>query len=106
MRRSKHEVVERVGCRSETGPGNPYWNTPVGSTGGVRVLSRDGNPAEPGIDDAVLERSRALSTAAVAAAPESADTPATRAKVALDMVSLDAERRIVASIRLREESVD
>lgn len=90
MRRSKQEVVDRVGCRSDTGPGNPYWNKPVGSTGGVRDLGREGDPAEAGIDVGALNLSRAVSTAAVAAAPESADTPATRANVALDIGSCDA----------------
>ncbi len=38
VRRSKDEVVESVGRRSLTGPGKPYWKTPVGLTGGRRSL--------------------------------------------------------------------
>ena len=42
VRRSKAEVVERVGWRSDTGPGKPYWNRPLGSTGGTMSLKRVG----------------------------------------------------------------
>ena len=38
VRRSKAEVVDGVGWRSFTGPGNPYWNRPDGFTGATRSL--------------------------------------------------------------------
>ena len=35
VRRSKEEVREGAGRRSEIGPGKPYLKRPLGSTGGV-----------------------------------------------------------------------
>ena len=32
VRRSKDDVSEAAGRRSATGPGNPYWKRPLGST--------------------------------------------------------------------------
>ena len=38
VRRSKAEVVDGVGWRSETGPGKPYWKRPEGWTGAISSL--------------------------------------------------------------------
>jgi hypothetical protein len=90
---------------SETGPGNPYWKRPAGSTGGM--MGREpclGTPIGSGGGGAAREGAVALVVvvvvvtvssrlerpyaAAVVAAPMAADVPATRARVNLDMADI------------------
>lgn len=80
------------------GPGKPYWKRPAGSTGGMMALEGKGDAGCGGegvvgvggpttvVDgDAETLRSREEKRAAAAAAPVSADTPATTAKVVFDI---------------------
>lgn len=98
VRLSKADVVDRVGCKSLTGPGKPYWKKPDGSTGGMMALEGKGDigtggwgvvdvgePTTVDTGDVETFRSRVEKRAAAAAAPVSADTPATTAKVVLDI---------------------
>lgn len=39
VRRSYVDVRDAAGRRSFTGPGKPYWKTPLGSTGGARAAA-------------------------------------------------------------------
>lgn len=103
VRRSKADVVEGVGCKSEIGPGKPYWNRPVGSTGALMGFSERGDCrtaaggivelGEPaiGVEGVVMAlRSRADNSAAVAAAPVRAETLAMIARVVFDIVEEQA----------------
>lgn len=99
MRRSKAEVVESVGRRSEIGPGNPYWKSPFGFTGAtISLRGRGENPGVGGGGEVVVEgvgaveegmvvsaRFRLEKIAAVVAAPAAADMPAITANVVFDI---------------------
>ena len=100
VRRSKADVVDGVGCRSETGPGNPYWKSPAGFTGawvslvgkGLWAGVEDGCGVVVGIiaigvadAEGALRSPREEKKAAVAAAPVAAETPAIIAKVVFDI---------------------
>lgn len=98
VRLSKAEVVDRVGCMSLTGPGKPYWKRPDGSTGGMMALEGKGDIGTGGwgvvgvgapttivTGGVEILRSRVEKSAAAAAAPVRADTPATTANVVFDM---------------------
>lgn len=99
VRRSKAEVVERVGLRSETGPGKPYCIRPEGSTGinSFAVKRENAGVAAAGevlvgvVIGLVVEveglRSELMKIVA-AAAPAAADTPATIANLDFDIVKL------------------
>ena len=89
--RSKAEVVERVGWRSEIGPGKPYWRRPLGSTGGMISLKRVrwvGAGVAVGAFGAGFFCERDENNAAVNAAPEAAEMPAMIAKVVFDMAQV------------------
>lgn len=102
VRLSKAEVVDRVGRRSEMGPGKPYWNRPFGFTGGIISLrgcagfAGRGMGAEDVLVDDIgvvgVETGKASrcfrdeKMAAVAPAPAAADRPAMIAKVDFDML--------------------
>ena len=102
VRRSKADVVDGVGCRSETGPGNPYWKSPAGLTA-VRIslvekgcwsdVEGGGEVAvgiiATGVADAegALRSPREEKKAAVAAAPVAAETPAMIADVVFDILT-------------------
>ncbi len=98
--RSNAEVVDRVGRRSDIGPGKPYWNSPEGLTGVIKsFLDRGtGNGAAGfvGVGTVVVEVGGSVGTlrsrrdeknAAEAAAPVAADTPAMMARVVFDILS-------------------
>lgn len=54
-RRSKEEIrADRV-ARSATGPGNPYWKSPAGSTGEIISLVLRGRPPGTGAGTEVVE---------------------------------------------------
>ena len=109
VRRSKADVVESVGRRSEMGPGNPYWKSPFGFTGGARSLrGRGEEPGAGGSDEVVLEavgmveegivassRFRLEKIAAVVAAPAAADIPAITANVAFDILKTRERGRYI-----------
>ena len=105
VRRSKADVVERVGWRSEIGPGKPYWKRPLGSTGGMMSLKRAGYAGTDvvGVDAVTAGRGffsdRLEKIAAVAAAPVAADTPAIIAKVVFDMVTSSKQERLLMKAR-------
>lgn len=104
MRRSKDDVREAAGRRSLTGPGNPYWNRPLGSTNCLRVPAGEeiagtedkgvgrGGPVTVVVvvvETAVggrVSRFEVEYIAAVAAAPAAAPPAAMIAKVSLDMI--------------------
>ena len=110
VRRSKADVVESVGRRSEIGPGKPYWKSPLGFTGGTSSLrDRGGDAGTGGREDVVVEgvetvgeaevalsRLRLEKIAAVVAAPAAADIPATTANVAFDILDYGVGRRFYA----------
>lgn len=102
--------MERVGLRSETGPGKPYCIRPEGSTG---IISFDVKGESPGVAAAgevfvgvliglVLEieglRSEPMKIVA-AAAPAAADTPATTANLDFDIVKLCLRNHCFIQIR-------
>lgn len=103
VRLSKAEVVERVGRRSDMGPGKPYWKRPFGFTGGRISLSGCAGVAGIGRGEEIVfvgaagvvefgtEKAsrcfRAEKRAAVAPAPAAADTPAMIANVVLDILT-------------------
>ena len=108
VRRSKEDVVESVGRKSEIGPGKPYWKSPLGFTGGTSSLrGRGGDAGTGGREDVVVEavetvgeggvalsRLRLEKMAAVVAAPAAADIPAITANVAFDILDYGFERRL------------
>lgn len=54
--RSKAKVVERVGRRSDIGPGKPYWNKPEGFTGVIEsFLDKGIDTGTAGVVDVVDE---------------------------------------------------
>ena len=91
--------MERVGLRSETGPGKPYCIRPDGSTGissfGVKReipgVAATGDVSVGVVSGLVVDveglRSEPMKIVA-AAAPAAADTPATKANVDFDIVKL------------------
>ena len=99
---SNAEVVERVGRRSEMGPGKPYWKRPEGFTGVIRSFLDKGigtgaagvgivgvGMAAVGVGWSETLRSRRdEKNAAEAAAPVAADTPAMMAKVVFDILRM------------------
>ena len=88
----------RVEFRSLTGPGKPYWKTPLGLTGGMislRECGREpgrgaGGPVEVGMGVVVgmgaLRSFWEAYIAAVVAAPVAALMPAIMARVVFDML--------------------
>jgi len=98
-RRSKEEMRECRVARSATGPGNPYWKSPAGSTGGSISRGREAGPgtgagtgvvevAETVVEDAtawIFFSDRVEYMAAVKPAPVAAETAAMITKVVLDM---------------------
>ena len=110
VRRSKADVVESVGRRSEIGPGKPYWKSPLGFTGGTSSLrDRGGDAGTGGREDVVVEGVETVGEgevallclrlekiAAVVAAPATADIPATTANVAFDILDYGVGRRSYA----------
>ena len=102
VRRSNAEVVERVGRRSEIGPGKPYWKRPEGFTGWIKSFLDKGMGTGAAGDLGVVDvgtvvvgvgwsggiscRSRRDERkAAEAAAPVAAETPAMIARVVFDI---------------------
>jgi hypothetical protein len=97
------DVREAAGRRSFTGPGKPYWKTPLGSTiarlaaaagegiAGTDVAGRGGPVTVVVVVVVVGGRDSFFpeSRAAVAAAPAAAPPAAIIAKVTLDMVVED-----------------
>lgn len=91
--------MERVGLRSETGPGKPYCIRPEGSTGESSFGLKGENPEVAATGEVfvgvvvglVMEseglRSEPMKIVA-AAAPAAADTPATIANVDFDILKL------------------
>lgn len=96
VRRSKAEVVESVGLRSETGPGKPYCMRPEGSTGISSFAVKLENPGVAAAGEVFVGavfgvvaefeglRSDPMKIVA-AAAPAAADTPATIANLDFDI---------------------
>lgn len=100
-RRSKEDIKACRVARSATGPGNPYWKSPAGSTGEMISLACKGRP--PGIGagtevvdvaDTEVEDAAVCAffsdlveyIAAVTPAPVAALTAAIIAKVVLDIL--------------------
>lgn len=122
-RRSKEETRAGRVARSETGPGNPYWKSPVGSTGGIIFLSDVGrvegtgagtevvDVAETAVEDAAacaFFSERVEYIAAVTPAPVAAETAAMIAIVAFDIVKEGATvlgfgRSIYWGLRIRRD---
>ena len=100
--RSKAEMVERVGRRSDIGPGKPYWKRPEGFTGLIRSFLDDwigtgvaGDVGVVGVGTLLvglggtavtLQSRRDDKNAAEAAAPAAAETPAMIATVVFDIL--------------------
>lgn len=53
--RSKEEIRACLVARSATGPGNPYWKSPAGSTGEIISFANRGVPAGMGAGTEVVE---------------------------------------------------
>ena len=100
-RRSKEEIRECRVARSATGPGNPYWKRPAGSTGAMMSFVWRGTPpgigagtevvdvAETEVEDAtacIFFSERVEYIAAVTPAPVAALTAAIIARVVLDIL--------------------
>lgn len=105
--RLKDDVRELAFRISDTGPGNPYWKTPAGSTGGMmgtlgssRVIGIGAGGGgivrvAPGVATVVVVVAIVVAgdsfllprpnRAAVVAAPTAAEAPATTAMVNLDI---------------------
>lgn len=91
--------MERVGLRSDTGPGKPYCIRPEGSTGVSSFGVKRENPGVAAAGEVFVGvvlglvlgveglRSEPMKIVA-AAAPAAADTPATIANVDFDIVKL------------------
>jgi hypothetical protein len=115
VRRSKEDVREAALRRSATGPGKPYWKTPLGSTGRAGVAATCGMPGTGGIGAGrggpvvvvvvvvVVDRGVSffdvVKRAAVAAAPVAAPAAAIKAKVTFDMVEKCVDVRSVQRAR-------
>lgn len=87
LRRSKAETVDKVGWRSDTGPGKPYLKSPEGSMGVTRslgVYGLAGGGASMGVEVG-LRSEREDRMRVEAAAPAAAETPATIARVSFDI---------------------
>ena len=99
--RSKEEIRACRVARSATGPGNPYWKSPAGSTGGMISLAGRGRTLGIGagtdvvdVADTDVEEATAWAffserveyIAAVTPAPVAADTAAMIARVAFDIL--------------------
>jgi hypothetical protein len=100
--------------RSDTGPGNPYWKRPEGSTGEIAATALGSSVPTaigPGGRGAVLEGTAMVGEVAVTAcagsccllvpknmavvaAPTAAEAPATAARVNLLMLVEDAEEAV------------
>jgi len=110
-RRSKEEMRECRVARSATGPGNPYWKRPAGSTGGVisLVVGRGMAPgtgagtddvvevAETEVDEAaawIFFSERVEYIAAVTPAPVAALTAAISARVVFDIFKKEPGGRL------------
>lgn len=106
--RSKEETRAFRVARSATGPGNPYWKRPAGSTGemicdvesgsicGVGAGTEVVEVADKAVDEAIawsFFSERVEHMAAVTAAPVDALTAAMMAIVVLDMVKRDSSSR-------------
>lgn len=102
--RLKDEVSEDAARRSETGPGNPYWKRPAGSTGETAGTFGSSRRTGTGADERGPEGKVGADigaagnvcadaccgflvpkNAAAVAAPTAADAPATTASVNFDM---------------------
>jgi hypothetical protein len=107
--RSKEEIRACRVARSDTGPGNPYWNNPAGSTGGIISLAGIGTVFGIGagtdvvdVADTDVEEDMAWAwaffserveyIAAVTPAPVAADTAAMIAIVAFDILERGCHR--------------
>ena len=109
--RSKEEIRACRVARSATGPGNPYWNNPAGSTGGTMSLVGIGTVFGIGAGTDVVDvadtdvaedtawawawaffSERVEYIAAVTPAPVAADTAAMIAIVAFDILERGCHR--------------
>jgi hypothetical protein len=114
-RRSKDEMSALRVARSFTGPGNPYWKSPAGSTGeaiwdaakGLAIGAGAGTDIVDVADTAVEEATAwaffsdlVEYMAAVTAAPVVALTAAMTARVVLDMMKEDLSSKSCHQIRV------
>ena len=107
---SKEDIRALRVAKSATGPGNPYWKSPAGSTGGMIAVAGRGRAPGYGagtevVDDAVTEVEDAIACtffserveyiAAVTPAPVAALTAAMIAKVVLDILREVQDNRVI-----------
>lgn len=119
-RRSKEEIRALRVARSATGPGNPYWKRPAGSTGDMISLGTIGVPAGTGagtevvdVADTAVEDATACTffsdrveyIAAVTPAPVAALKAAIKARVVLDMLKENPRCAGVAGVFIRSRGM-